>query len=109
MLAEVTDLCVVPEVPFTFLKLNDACKDFKERRFACAIWTYKNGSFATLDGKIEARVNPGGPVGHVNSFQGDRTLASSRWLGNLKSEWFARSHGFLDEFHSLNLLELAHG
>src|SRR5205085_9868852 len=48
-------------------------------------------------------------VGHANPFKGHRALpAAWRWR-NLKTKWFWKWRWFLDQFHALDLFELAHG
>ena len=107
MLAEITDLGVVAEVAFAFLKFHDAGENFQQRGFARAVRPDEHGAFAAFDGQVEAGVNFVRAVGHVNAFQRDGALAAARRRRNLETERLARRERFLDQFHPLDLLELA--
>ena len=57
MLAEVTDLRVVPEIAFAFLKLHHARENFQQRGFARAIGSDQHRAFAAFDREIEPAIN----------------------------------------------------
>ena len=57
MLAEVTDLRVVPEVAFAFLKLDHAGENLEQRGFARAIRPDQHRALAAFNREIEAAIN----------------------------------------------------
>ena len=107
MLAEITDLGVVAEVAFAFLIFHHAGENFDQGGFARAVRPDQHGAFAAFNRQVEARINLRRAIGHVDAFQRDRALAAARRRRNLKPERLARGQRFLDQFHALDLLELA--
>ncbi len=107
MLAEITDLRVVAEVAFAFLKFHDARENFQQRGFARAVRPDQHGAFAAFNREVEAVINLGRAVGHVDAFQRNRALPAARRRRNLEPERLARRERLLDEFEPLDLLELA--
>src|SRR5258708_7567402 len=109
MLAEIADLRVRPGVAFALLKFHHPGEDFQQRGFTCAVRTDEHSAFAAFDGQIESFIDFVRAVGHVDVVQRDGALSAARWLGNLEAERLLWRRWLLDQFQTLNLLELAHG
>ena len=108
MLAEVTDLRVVPEVALAFLKRHHARQNFQQRGFARAVRPDQHRALAAFHREIEPAINLVRAVGHVDVHQRHGALPAARRLRNLKAERLARRQRLLDQLHPLDLLELAH-
>src|ERR1039458_1165925 len=107
MLAEITDLGVVAEVAFAFLKFHRAGENFDQRGFARAVRPDEHGAFAAFNGQVQAGINYVRPVSHVDAFQRDGALSAARGRRDLKTKRLARRERFLDLLHPFDLLELA--
>src|ERR1039458_8901019 len=108
MLAEVSNLCIMPQIALPLLKLHHARKNLQQGGFAGAVRANQYGLITTFDREVHPRINPVRPVSHMDPLQVDRPLAASGWLRNLEPEGLPWGQGFLDRIHALDLLELAH-
>ncbi len=109
VLAEVAELGVETEFAVAFLELENAGDDFEERAFSGAVGSDEHGAFAAFDVEGECFVDFEVPVGHVDVVERHDFGSAADGLRNHESERFAWGERLLDEFHALDLLELAHG